>query len=143
MGADVRITCSIDRRRPVGNGPPMIDTRPAVAVMALLHGPCHRDGNLTDPRQLAWASAGSFRPATFSTTSRTAGSHPAISACQLLAIVPSHARVFVAPDRPRRRDHDVVAIDQPGRGVSLALHLNDRRRTWAGDEAPQSDWKVL
>jgi hypothetical protein len=33
----VRITCSIDRCRPVRNGPPMTAMTPALAVTALLH----------------------------------------------------------------------------------------------------------
>jgi hypothetical protein len=37
IGAVVRITSSIERRRPVGSGPPMMDTTPALAVTALLH----------------------------------------------------------------------------------------------------------
>ena len=37
MGAVVRKTCSIDRRRPVGSGPPMMATMPALAVTTLLH----------------------------------------------------------------------------------------------------------
>jgi len=37
IGAVVRITSSIARRRPVGSGPPMTETMPALAVTALLH----------------------------------------------------------------------------------------------------------
>src|SRR4029077_6600128 len=37
IGALVRITWSIARRRPVGSGPPITDTIPALAVTALLH----------------------------------------------------------------------------------------------------------
>ena len=37
IGAVVRITWSIARRRPVGSGPPMTATTPALAVTALLH----------------------------------------------------------------------------------------------------------
>ncbi len=37
IGADVRITWSMARWRPVGSGPPITDTMPALAVTALLH----------------------------------------------------------------------------------------------------------
>src|SRR5947209_8446025 len=37
IGAVVRMTSSIARRRPVGNGPPITETMPALAVMTLLH----------------------------------------------------------------------------------------------------------
>ena len=37
IGAVVRSTWSMARRRPVASGPPMTETMPALAVTALLH----------------------------------------------------------------------------------------------------------
>ena len=80
LGADVRITCSIERRRPVGSGPPMIDTNPLVTVRALLHDRASASATSPTLGSSPGANGGSPRRGTFSATRRVAGSHPAISA---------------------------------------------------------------
>ena len=81
IGAVVRMTCSIDRRRPVRSGPPMTAMMPALAVMALLHeratamAICPTRGVTSDCR-----AGVRPRPGARNTASPVAGSQPASSA---------------------------------------------------------------
>jgi hypothetical protein len=124
----VRITCSIARRRPVGSGPPMTATMPALAVRELLHDRATR-GRGVDARLDRCAFDRCAAESGYAQHGETARR---IEAGQLgverRPIRAADVKVVFTPERPGGGDDGVGTVDHAGRRPPRAVNLNDRRR---------------
>ena len=122
IGAVVRNTWSIARRRPVGSGPPITDTMPALAVTTLLHERATASARWPT-RGLAAAGAIGFVPrsATRSTARLVVGSQPASSAS---SVRPSSRRTCRPSSRPSARTVVSTTLS------AYTRPLAGRRRPW-------------
>ena len=121
-------TCSIDRRRPVGSGPPMMATMPALAVTDVAPRPCDRDRQVADAegrvRLPRGGDAEAWRPQDGEARRRIPADQLGIDR---LIVVSPHRRVSSPPDRTHHRHHHVVLERDAARRASTSVNLNDRR----------------
>ena len=130
IGAVVRITWSMARRRPVGSGPPMTETMPALAVTALLHERAMASARW--PTRAA-ARRGASGAATEAGDAQDREARRRIPAGELrVERLDRRARRTCSPSsRPSARavvSDDVVGVDQAAGRTPAALHLHDRWR---------------
>ena len=117
IGAVVLITCSIDPRRPVGSGPPMTATMPALAVTALLHD--RATARAMWPTLAETSDAGNAsmpRPATLEHREARRRIPPDEFRVEGRPVATADMEAIAAAERTSRRQHDIARMHDPAGG---------------------------